>query len=74
MAITETTDEVDAAGESEGLSVAEKFRPKQPSKRFPTSAYLPGYRSNVRSRECPKCGFEAFGYAQSCRCGHIFEE
>lgn len=65
---------VEVAGNAADSSVSEKFRPKQPSKRFPTSAYLPGYRDNVKSRECPRCGFEAFSYAKACRCGHVFEQ
>lgn len=72
--ITETSGKVEVAGNAADSSVSEKFRPKQPSKRFPTSAYLPGYRDNVKSRECPRCGFEAFSYAKACRCGHVFEQ
>lgn len=46
---------------------AGSFRDKQG--RWPTSSYLPGYNSNVASKACPKCGFEAFAWADRCRCG-----
>lgn len=69
-----TTERVQGAPGSEEPPIPEKFRPKQPGKRFPTSAYLPGFRSNVKSRECPRCGFEAFSYAKACRCGYLFGE
>ena len=59
--------EIDPAGDAVTIVPAGSFRQRQ--KRWPTSPYLPGYNSNVASRVCPKCGFEAFAWAKRCRCG-----
>jgi hypothetical protein len=59
--------EIDPKAKQPTVVKAGSFREK--AKRFPTSSYLPGYTSNVESKVCPKCGFEAFKFADKCRCG-----
>lgn len=59
--------EIDPLGKQPTVVPAGSFRAKQ--KRFPTSSYLPGYTSNVQSKVCPNCGFQAFKFADKCRCG-----
>lgn len=64
--------EIDASVQAHTVVPAGKFRDKQG--RWPTSSYLPGYNSSVASRVCPKCGFEAFAWADQCRCGTKFTD
>jgi hypothetical protein len=59
--------EIDPSVQGTTVVPAGQFRDKQG--RWPTSSYLPGYNSSVASRACPKCGFEAFAWAERCRCG-----
>jgi len=59
--------EIDPKAKQPTVVPAGSFRVK--AKRFPTSSYLPGYTSNIESKVCPKCGFEAFKFADKCRCG-----
>lgn len=41
---------------------------------YPSSSSLPGFLPRTRSRTCRKCGFEAFLFAERCRCGEPFED
>lgn len=41
---------------------------------YPSSSSLPGFSPATRSRTCQRCGFEAFFYAERCRCGEPFEQ
>ena len=59
--------EIDPKVKQPTVVPAGSFRVK--AKRFPTSSYLPGYTSNIESKVCPNCGFEAFKFADKCRCG-----
>lgn len=59
----------DKGDTAESVRVTPTGSPRQRQGRWPTSSYLPGFTSKVASRTCPKCGFEAFAYAEKCRCG-----
>jgi hypothetical protein len=62
------------ASELDSVKVTPIGSPRQRQGRWPTSPYLPGFTSKVASRRCPKCGFEAFAYADRCRCGAPFTD
>ncbi|MGQ0678622.1 MAG: hypothetical protein ACT4OM_03010 [Actinomycetota bacterium] len=37
---------------------------------FQSSPALPGFSGKMASKECPRCGFTAFGFSAECsRCG-----
>ena len=59
----------DKGRQAESVKVTPTGRPREREGRWPTSPYLPGFTSKVASRTCPKCGFEAFAWAEKCRCG-----
>ncbi|HEX2179951.1 MAG TPA: hypothetical protein VHL54_10620 [Actinomycetota bacterium] len=62
------------SSEVDSVKVTPIGSPRQRQGRWPTSPYLPGFTSKVASRTCPKCGFEAFAYAERCRCGTPFTD
>jgi hypothetical protein len=66
--VTENAAAIDSS-ELDSVKVTPIGSPRQRQGRWPTSPYLPGFTSKVASRSCPKCGFEAFAYAERCRCG-----